>query len=247
MIHNVNSLKDLLPDTSAMQSRADAVFEALRRAVLEGHMAPGKPLRQENLAKEFGVSQITVRDALNRLITEGLAVREPYKGVRVIELSIHEMEEAYSMRAVLEGWAAELAAGQITASELAELRRLLPASYVSADPASVERARQGNRAFHEVIIHASRHNLLAHLLRDVWNRLDPMTLYGRTLPTPQGRELREQWGERDRQNHTALIGALEDHDGPRARQLVTDYVQEVWKVLAETLKAAADDPELMPD
>jgi DNA-binding GntR family transcriptional regulator len=217
-----------------MQSRADAVFEALRRAVLEGKLLPGEPLRQETLATEFGVSQITVRDALNKLVAEGLAVRAPYKGVRVIELSAEELGEAYSMRANLEGWAAELAAIRITAEDLAELRRLLPDSYVTVDPTSVERARQVNRQFHEVIIRAGGHKLLARMLRDVWNRMDPMILYGRTLPTQQGAELRLQWGERDRLNHTALLAALENRDGPRARQLVTDYVQEVWNVLIAT-------------
>ena len=224
-----------------MQSRADAVFEALRRAVLEGKLVPGEPLRQEALANEFGVSQITVRDALNRLITEGLAMREPYKGVRVIELSATELEEAYSMRAMLEGWAAERAATRITAEELAGLRRLFPDTFVTADPASIDRARQANRAFHEVIIRASGHKLLARMLKDVWNRLDPMTLYGRTLPTAQGLDLRVQWGERDRQNHLALIEALQNRDGPRARLLVTEYVQEVWSVLAQTLNSRDDD------
>jgi DNA-binding GntR family transcriptional regulator len=232
----MDRLKQFLPEHSAMQSRADAVFEALRRAILEGHVVLGERLRQEILAQEFGVSQITVRDALNWPITERPAVREAYKGVRVIELSASDMEEAYSLRAMLEGRAAELAAARITSAELTELRQLLPDSYVTADPASVDPARRANRAFHEVIIGASGHKLLARMLHDVWNRLDPMTLYGRTLATARGLELRVQWGERDRLNHAALIEALESGNGPRARQLVAEYVQEVWTVLAQTLE-----------
>ena len=232
------SLRSLLPEASELSPRADAVFAALRRAVLEGKLLPGEPLRQETLAVEFGVSHITIRDALNKLVAERLAVRTPYKGVRVIELSVDDLREAYATRAVLEGWAAELAAGRITPAELAELRRLLPDSYVTADPASVERARRANRQFHDVIIQASGNRLLGRLLQDIWNRLDPMTSYSRTLDSQQGAELRQQWGERDRLNHTALLQALQDGDGARARRLETEYIQEVWSILENILETA---------
>jgi DNA-binding GntR family transcriptional regulator len=220
-----------------MYMRSQAVFEALRRAVLDGRLAAGERLRQETLAQEFGVSQITIREALNLLVSEKLAVREPYKGVSVAELSAEELEEAYSVRALLEGWAAELAAARITPDELDQLKRLLPDSYVTADPASIDRARRANREFHAVIIRASRHKLLTHLLQEVWNRLDPMMFYGRTLPTEEGEALRRQSGEGDRQNHVALIAALEARDGALACRVVTDYVHESWSALAKSLSA----------
>jgi DNA-binding GntR family transcriptional regulator len=238
----MKNLRDLVPDTPDLAMRSDAVFEALRKAVLEGKLLPGERLRQEQLAEAFGVSQITVRESLNRLIAEGLAMRAPYKGVRVIELSLKELEEAYSLRGVLEGWAAELAAAHITPDELAQLRQLLPDSYVTADPASVDRARRTNRAFHELIIGASRHRLLTRMLKEVWNRLDPMTFYGRMLPTQQGEALRRQWGERDRQNHTDLLAALENRDGYQARQLVTGYIQETWTILARSFESQERTP-----
>jgi DNA-binding GntR family transcriptional regulator len=233
----MKNLRDLVPETTDIAMRSDTVFEALRRAVLEGKLLPGEPLRQEPLAEAFGVSQITVRESFNRLIAEGLAMRAPYKGVRVIELSLKELEEAYSLRAVLEGWATELAAARLTLRELDHLRQLLPDSYVTADPASVDRARQVNRKFHEIIIQASGHGLLIRMLNEVWNRLDPMTFHWRMLPTQQGEALRRQWGERDRQNHTDLLAALETKNGQLARQLVADYIQETWDVLAHSLSS----------
>ncbi len=79
-------------------SRADAVSDALGRAILQGRLRPGEPLHQKALAAEFGVSQITVRDALDKLVANGLATRQPYRGVRVIDLSAAELAEAYSCR-----------------------------------------------------------------------------------------------------------------------------------------------------
>ena len=141
------------------------------------------------------------------------------------------------LRRLSEGEAG-LAAARITPAGLAELRRLLPDSYVTADPASVERARRANRQFHDVIIQASGNRLLGRLLQDIWNRLDPMTSYSRTLDSQQGAELRQQWGERDRLNHTALLQALQDGDAPRARRLETEYIQEVWSILENILETA---------
>lgn len=221
------------------QQLSDAVFEALRKGILDGTLAPGEWLRQESLAQELGVSQITVRDALNRLVGKGLAIRVPYKGVRVIALSADDLEDIWAMRRLLEGLAAELAAERITPEELARMRELLSASIVDADPESVERAREANREFHEIVIQASGRRFLVRILRQIWDWMDPMMLYGRTLGIDQGEEIRVKWGERDRLQHTRLLEALEARDGPRARQVVAESVEEAWNNLASLIRPSS--------
>lgn len=213
------------------ESLADVTYSALRDAIVSGQLQPGEWLRQEALAQELDVSQITVRDALNRLVGEGLAVRIPYKGVRVVALSREDLEDIYSMRKLLEGLAAEVAAEHITEEELARMRELLPDTVVGADPASLARAREANREFHEIVVRASRRRFLSRVLGQLWDWIDPMMLYGRTLETEKGLEIRLKWGERDRIQHTRLLEALEARDGARARQVVYDYVQEAWENL----------------
>jgi DNA-binding GntR family transcriptional regulator len=217
------------------QQLSDAVFETLRKAILDGRLVPGEWLRQESLAQEMSVSQITVRDALNRLVGEGLAIRVPYKGVHVIALSADDLQDIWAMRRLLEGLAAELAAERITSEELAQMRELLPATIVDADPESVDRAREANREFHETAIRASGRRFLIRILRQIWDWMDPMMLYGRTLGMEQGAEIRTKWGEMDRLQHTRLLEALEARDGPRARQVVAEYVEEAWNNLASLI------------
>jgi DNA-binding GntR family transcriptional regulator len=137
------------------QRLSDAVFDTLRRAIIDGKLAPGERLRQEALAEELGVSQITVREALHRLVGDGLCIRIPYKGVRVIAPTLEDLEDILAIRGLLEGLAAELAASRITLEHLARMRELLPTTIVDADPISVERAREANREFHEIVIRAS--------------------------------------------------------------------------------------------
>jgi DNA-binding GntR family transcriptional regulator len=215
------------------ESLAEGVFRTLREAIVEGQLKPGERLLQENLAKELDVSQTTVRDALNQLVGEGLAVRTPYKGVRVAKLLPAELEDIYEIRAVLEGMAAKSAASKITSEELQEMRDILLDTIVNNDPASISTAREANRRFHEIFIEASQRRFLIRTLRQILDWIDPLMLYSRTNETEIGIETRLKWGERDRYQHTRLLEALEAADGDLAGQVATEAVQEAWENLAE--------------
>jgi DNA-binding GntR family transcriptional regulator len=84
---------------------------------------------------------------------------------------------------------------------------------------------------------------LIQILRQLWDWIDPMMLYARTLEEDAGAEIRKRWGERDRIQHTRLLEALEAGDGPRARQVVAEYVEEAWHNLVSVLSASADELE----
>ncbi|HET7525679.1 MAG TPA: GntR family transcriptional regulator, partial [Burkholderiaceae bacterium] len=81
---------------------ADSVAAALRSALHQGRWEPGAALRQEELAAEFGVSRIPVREALNKLQSEGLLVVEPNRGAFVASLSAADVREVFDLRVLLE-------------------------------------------------------------------------------------------------------------------------------------------------
>lgn len=83
-------------------SVVDRVAEELRRALFEGELDPGTPLREVALAESLGVARSTVREALGHLVAEGLADRVPNKGTAVHELSVEEIRDVCRARAVLE-------------------------------------------------------------------------------------------------------------------------------------------------
>ncbi len=76
--------------------------EELRRALFDGEVAPGTPLREIALADAMGVSRSTIREALGVLVGEGLATREPNRGVFVTELDPEAVRDVARARAVLE-------------------------------------------------------------------------------------------------------------------------------------------------
>jgi DNA-binding GntR family transcriptional regulator len=83
-------------------STVERVTEELRRALFEGELAPGTPLREMALADQIGVSRSTIREALSVLVTEGLATRVPNRGVAVTALSHGDVRDVLRARAALE-------------------------------------------------------------------------------------------------------------------------------------------------
>ena len=83
-------------------STVDRVVGELRRALFDGEVAPGTPLRETALADAMGVSRSTIREALGALVAEGLATREPNRGVFVTELDPRDVHDVGRARTVVE-------------------------------------------------------------------------------------------------------------------------------------------------
>src|SRR5262245_37476772 len=90
-------------------SAQQAAHERLRAMILSGELQAGQALRQEEIARQLGVSRLPIREALNRLATEGLVELKPRRGFYVASLDVDEIEDIFDMRALLEAHAGYLA------------------------------------------------------------------------------------------------------------------------------------------
>jgi len=84
-------------------STVDRIAAELRRAVFDGELESGTPLREVALAASLGVSRPTVREALTVLVAEGLATREPHRGVSIATPQAASVRDVCCARLVLEG------------------------------------------------------------------------------------------------------------------------------------------------
>lgn len=84
------------------------ILDGLRNAILSGEIAPGAQVTESSLAQQFGVSRGPLREAMRQLIDDGLLVTVPYTGTHVVDLSVDDIREIYSMRVNLEIFAFEL-------------------------------------------------------------------------------------------------------------------------------------------
>jgi len=102
-----------------MSSRAGALSDTLRDAILRGELEPGAPLRQDRLASALGVSKIPVREALQRLAAEGLAKFDANRGFSVASLTAAGAGEIYGLRAAIEPLMLARAIPKLTIVDLA--------------------------------------------------------------------------------------------------------------------------------
>ena len=92
----------LVTPTNGTGAASARVADYLRDAILNGEIAPGERIRQEDVAERFGASRLPVREALRILEAEGLTEHEANKGARVPRLTLHEVDVIYQMRERLE-------------------------------------------------------------------------------------------------------------------------------------------------
>src|SRR4051812_13795428 len=95
----------------------DAIARALRAAIFEGIFAPNERMHQDDIAQRFGVSRVPVREALAKLVTEGLAVQRFNKGIRVAPLSRTDFQDIMETRFLLEPHALALSAPDLRARD----------------------------------------------------------------------------------------------------------------------------------
>jgi DNA-binding GntR family transcriptional regulator len=103
---------------------ADEAADRIREAIFAGVFPPGAPVREVELAASLDVSRGSVREGLTVLEREGLVRSAWHRGTKVIDLTVQDAEEVYSVRAALEGLAGRSAIGRV---DLAALGRLVDA------------------------------------------------------------------------------------------------------------------------
>ncbi len=200
------------------------VAEVLREAILRGILTAGQQLRQDEIARELGVSHIPVREALRQLEAEGLVRLRPYRGFEVSELSPEEVEELYEIRIPLECQALRLAMPHLTEEDLRRAEEILDAIDAEADPSAWS---QLNTEFHAVLYAPSRRQRLLNLIRTLRTNVDRyLRLYISVMQRKQysQREHRKILEAVRRRDVAAAVEALEEHLGIACRMLV-DYLR----------------------
>ena len=190
------------PDDAAQLPNSERVYRALRDQILTGALAPLTRLVELQLAQQFTVSRTPVREALKRLIAEGLVVDDAARGLVVRDVDPAEVEDIYIIREVLDGLAARLAAARATSEDLTRLHLLMELMEESAAAQRWEAVVQINVKFHEVLYTAAGNERLALIgrsLQDAVRRYSPRAL---SNPERVAAVLRE---------HAEIVGAIEAH------------------------------------
>jgi len=148
----------------AVISKKDQVTKALRDAIVSGRMQPGDAIVESRVARQLGVGQPLVREALLDLEHSGFVQRVPYRGTSVTRLGPEEIDQIQRMRVELEALAVEWARGRVTAADLTELRALVAQMGRSACDSDLAGFNDCDLALHRKIWELSGNKYLADAL-----------------------------------------------------------------------------------
>ncbi len=208
-----------------------SVADQLRWRIVQGEVAPGQALSENQLASEFGVSRTPVREALRILMEEGLVEMLAGRRLRVALPDPVDVREVYETRWLLESeavrrLAADPAAAQATCAQL-------QAACGEGDTALRHQDRQGlaraNERYHEALVLALGNRRLTALSRTLYNLI---ALYrNQTLQS-------ERWAAAGNVDHLALLEHIRAGRTDEALALLRSHLDEAQAVLAERLAAS---------
>ncbi len=201
---------------SNTQNQKDAFYLVLE-AIDQGDFRPGDRLVESELAERFGVSRTPIREALQRLETQGVLARDG-RSLVVSSLDHDQLGELYVVRAELEGLAARLAAQHAAPEEVRVLWDM-----VRKDGDLVGRPdllARANKRFHRQIHMASHNRYLVQQL-DMVHRT--MALVATTSLAAEGR------GARALEEHEAIVRAIEARDGDAADAAIRQHISRAFE------------------
>lgn len=193
-----------------------AAARIIRSAVLDGRLAPGRPLRENELARDLGISRTPIREALLLLENEGLVEIAPNRGAAVVRYDTADLEDLYSLRAVLEGHAAQRAAARVTPQDLESLQQ--SCDRCTALRHGAERLPElfnENVEFHVVIQRAAGSQRLIDMIR----RVASLPLIYRTYISHS-----DEYREQAERAHREITQALANRDAETAKSLMETHI-----------------------
>ena len=197
------------------------IFEFVHERIIAGQYAPGEWLRQDVISSQLGVSMTPVREALDLLVSAGLAERVPYRGVRVLQPSVEEIADSYGTRLLLESAATYAAATNIAPEQLTKLETLLNESKSLVELKDMSRSRALNRELHAAIVTSSGNTLLYKIYMTVLNTFPDWMLYEYMFRHP---DLLDESIQNEYKEHRAIVDALAVQNPKLAAQKTIEHI-----------------------
>jgi len=214
------------------------VVRKIQGLILNGEFPPGSTLPEIPLSQRFDTSRGTVREALRALADLGLVEIRPHRGADVAQLSPQRAREIYSLRAVLESFAAKLALteGRIHAHEEAMIKQAFDRMQLCALTGDVFALIEADMEFHWAICAPCGHEILLDCLRGLQIRTRQFIFYTKFLEADVESEVKA---------HTPLLRAILSGEADRAESAVREHITSAGERLlvrfAETRHATSGE------
>ncbi len=197
-------------------SKSDAVYHALKRAILDQALAAGAKLPGDSIGERLGVSRTIVRQALARLSGEGLIELRPHKGACVAQPSLEEAHHIFAVRQALETLVVDTLIGKLTQQQIRQLEAHVEAEDM-ARASNASSSIQLAGEFHVLLAKLTENDVLLRYVTELVSRSSLiLSLYGR--PHSPDCAVSE---------HRELIAALDSNEREKACALMRHHIDAI--------------------
>jgi DNA-binding GntR family transcriptional regulator len=215
-------------------SLADQAYTKLREAIVTGMLRPGERLVERQLGLRMGASRTPLREAMIRLVHEGMLTPLPSGGHVVSSIDRNEAIELYEVRLALEGYAARLAAERATPEEIDELRAFARLEHKRLDPIDRRELEDLNNLFHRRLYAAADRQRLFDVIEIHREQALHYRIYDIYVPEEVVRGVRQ---------HDEIIDAVEHRDGDLAERLMREHITQGAAIVLERRVAPTTEEE----
>ena len=204
------------------QTKSEIIYQEIKGDIINGKYKPNERIVISEVAREFGASDIPVREAMRHLESDGLIQNKPYVGPIVTNFDLADIQKIYHIRAVLEGMATRKAIDGINKNGLKKLETILSKMRKAVGSGNYVLLSNLNREFHHFIYNVSENEYLIKVIFDLWD----MSLRARAIFSFMPDRAREAIDE-----HADIVAALKKKDGSLAEKLVIKHMNSHLKAL----------------
>lgn len=208
------------------QTLREKILEAIRESILKGTLKPGEKVAEPELAERFGISRTPIREAFRQLESEGYLTVIPRKGAVVTALSERNVDEFYAIKSILEGYAARLAAEQLSERDIERLEAINAKLAALAAEGDVKSFYRVHNEFHELFIRAAGNEKLQELIEQVGMKFNRLRMASLSLPGRMQISVAE---------HEKLIEAFKSGNSAEADRLVSQTAAIGGQVLIQSM------------
>ncbi len=194
----------------------DKIYKALVNQIINGKIKHGTRLIEDDLATNFRVSRTPVREALNKLVKDGLIELIPRKGGYVRGVTTRDIEEIYGIRKVLEGLAVCLATPLFRKADIARIKRLIQKSETYPEERKVAHFIKVDKTFHNLIIKSCSNKRLGRTIKSLHNIIHVF----REMDAPL-----EERAKAALKEHEKILEAIEKGDAGLAKKLMSQHIE----------------------
>ena len=187
------------------------IYNELKKRIVYLDYKPKQVLNIKELAKEFGVSPIPIREVLILLENEKLVHIIPNNGVYVTDVSLQELKDVFEVRLFLVGLAGKLAAQRVTSEELKKMKELLEKI---KNEKNRKKLIQLDAEFHDLVNYSTKNQTLVETLKRLRNQIGRLWFFAKE---------NDAYSQKIPEDFEALIKALENKEQNKSEQIMKDH------------------------